>query len=131
MLWCVQACLAGEEGLPKRYLRTGDLGFMWQDELYVTGRLKDMLILRGRNIYPNDVEDSIRNTDHPWVRCLPFITVSAGTAIKPKRSSLDVLSHQDSPLPADHTARPAKHCLTRKHCKALCRLSALLRHNTH
>ena len=40
---------------------------MWQGELYVTGRLKDMLILRGRNIYPNDVEDCIRNTDHPWV----------------------------------------------------------------
>lgn len=62
--------MAGEAGLPRRYLRTGDLGFMWQGELYVTGRLKDMLILRGRNIYPNDVEDCIRNTDHPWVsRC--------------------------------------------------------------
>lgn len=64
--------MAGTEGVGRRYLRTGDLGFMWQGELYVTGRLKDMLILRGRNIYPNDVEDCIRNTDHPWVRRCAF-----------------------------------------------------------
>ena len=38
------------------YLRTGDLGFLFHNELYVTGRLKDMIIIRGRNIYPQDVE---------------------------------------------------------------------------
>ncbi|MCX7337827.1 MAG: thioester reductase domain-containing protein [Alphaproteobacteria bacterium] len=41
----------------KHYLRTGDLG--WMDEqgyLYITGRLKDMIILNGRNHYPQDVE---------------------------------------------------------------------------
>jgi acyl-CoA synthetase (AMP-forming)/AMP-acid ligase II len=49
------------------YLRTGDLGFVWRGELYVTGRLKDMMILRGRNIYPNDIEDCIRSANHPLV----------------------------------------------------------------
>ena len=68
--------MAGEEGVGRTYLRTGDLGVMCQGELYVTGRLKDMLILRGRNIYPNDVEDCIRNTDHPWVRALHFPTIT-------------------------------------------------------
>ncbi|MGH9828273.1 MAG: AMP-binding protein, partial [Blastocatellia bacterium] len=38
------------------YLRTGDLGFVSEGELYVTGRLKDLIIIRGRNIYPQDIE---------------------------------------------------------------------------
>ncbi len=44
-----------EEG-PRSYLRTGDLGFLDQGELYVTGRCKDLLIVRGRNLYPQDLE---------------------------------------------------------------------------
>jgi acyl-CoA synthetase (AMP-forming)/AMP-acid ligase II/acyl carrier protein len=38
------------------YLRTGDLGFLENGQLYVTGRLKDVIIIRGRNHYPQDVE---------------------------------------------------------------------------
>jgi 8-amino-7-oxononanoate synthase len=38
------------------FLRTGDLGFIRDGELFVTGRLKDLIIIRGRNIYPQDVE---------------------------------------------------------------------------
>lgn len=38
------------------FLRTGDLGFMRDRELFVTGRLKDLIIIRGRNLYPHDVE---------------------------------------------------------------------------
>ena len=38
------------------FLRTGDLGFLKNKELFVTGRLKDLIILRGRNIYPQDIE---------------------------------------------------------------------------
>jgi long-subunit acyl-CoA synthetase (AMP-forming) len=34
------------------FLRTGDQGFQLQGELYITGRLKDMIIIHGRNIYP-------------------------------------------------------------------------------
>ncbi|MBW8874482.1 MAG: non-ribosomal peptide synthase/polyketide synthase [Acidobacteria bacterium] len=41
---------------PARFLRTGDLGFFAGGELFVTGRLKDLIILRGRNLYPQDVE---------------------------------------------------------------------------
>ncbi|MCP3140915.1 MupA/Atu3671 family FMN-dependent luciferase-like monooxygenase [Pyxidicoccus xibeiensis] len=48
------ARLASGEG---PYLRTGDLGFVNADgELFVTGRLKDLLIIRGRNLYPQDLE---------------------------------------------------------------------------
>jgi acyl-coenzyme A synthetase/AMP-(fatty) acid ligase/acyl carrier protein len=38
------------------YLRTGDLGFFHDGELFVTGRLKDLIIIRGRNYYPQDLE---------------------------------------------------------------------------
>lgn len=38
------------------FLRTGDLGFVRDGELFVTGRLKDLIVVRGRNIFPQDVE---------------------------------------------------------------------------
>ncbi len=38
------------------YLRTGDLGFVYRDNLFITGRLKDMIIVRGINHYPHDIE---------------------------------------------------------------------------
>ncbi len=38
------------------FLRTGDLGFLHEGELHVTGRLKDLVIVRGRNLYPQDIE---------------------------------------------------------------------------
>jgi acyl-CoA synthetase (AMP-forming)/AMP-acid ligase II len=41
------------------FLRTGDLGFLDERELYVTGRIKDLLIIRGRNLYPHDIEDTV------------------------------------------------------------------------
>ena len=41
-----------------RYLRTGDLGFLLDGELFVTGRLKDVIVINGRNLYPHDVEVS-------------------------------------------------------------------------
>lgn len=40
----------------ENFLRTGDLGFLVDSELFITGRLKDMFIVRGRNIYPQDIE---------------------------------------------------------------------------
>ena len=49
-----QATLPSEG--PEQFLRTGDLGFYWNNELFVTGRLKDVIIIRGRNYYPQDIE---------------------------------------------------------------------------
>ena len=53
----------GEE----RFLRTGDLGFIHDGELYITGRQKDLIIIRGRNHYPQDIEQSVEKS-HPALR---------------------------------------------------------------
>lgn len=45
------------------FLRTGDLGFVQDDELFVTGRLKDLIIIRGRNHYPQDIELTVQQCD--------------------------------------------------------------------
>ena len=47
----------------RTYLRTGDLGFMHADELFVTGRLKDLIIVRGVNRYPQDIEITVERSD--------------------------------------------------------------------
>lgn len=49
------------------FLRTGDLGFLQNNELFITGRLKDMIIIRGSNHYPQDIELTIENS-HPALR---------------------------------------------------------------
>ncbi|NJM75064.1 MAG: AMP-binding protein [Acaryochloridaceae cyanobacterium RU_4_10] len=59
-----QAVLANGEG---PFLRTGDLGFFQDGELFVTGRLKDLIILRGRNLYPQDIEQTVERS-HPSLR---------------------------------------------------------------
>ena len=57
-----EARVQGDPETP--FLRTGDLGFLDGMELYVTGRIKDVLIIRGRNHYPQDIETTAENS-HP------------------------------------------------------------------
>lgn len=52
-----RARLVDDTPYDEGYLRTGDLGFFHQGELYVCGRIKDMIILRGQNYYPQDIEN--------------------------------------------------------------------------
>ncbi len=63
------AALAPEAAAAPRgpFLRTGDLGFLHGGELFVTGRLKDLVILRGRNHYPQDLELTAERS-HPALR---------------------------------------------------------------
>jgi fatty acid CoA ligase FadD21 len=42
------------------WLRTGDLGFIYEGELFIVGRIKDLLIIRGRNYYPEDIEATVQ-----------------------------------------------------------------------
>ncbi len=54
-------------GDPTAWLRTGDLGFLDRGELFITGRVKDLIILRGRNHYPQDIELAAERA-HPALR---------------------------------------------------------------
>lgn len=58
------------------FLRTGDLGFVAEGELFVTGRIKDLIKIRGRNFYPTDIEQ-VTEASHPGLRrgCAAAFTV--------------------------------------------------------
>jgi len=60
------ARIDGEDGA--QWLRTGDLGFLDETgELFITGRIKDVIIIRGRNHYPQDIESTVQ-ASHPALR---------------------------------------------------------------
>lgn len=46
----------------KHYLKTGDLGFLYEGELYICGRIKDMIIIHGVNYYPHDIEKIVEDS---------------------------------------------------------------------
>jgi acyl-CoA synthetase (AMP-forming)/AMP-acid ligase II len=74
------ARLVGDDGGP--WLRTGDLGFMHGNELVICGRTKDLIVINGRNIHPQDLEFSAELA-HPAVRvggCAAFAVESDGGA---------------------------------------------------
>jgi amino acid adenylation domain-containing protein/non-ribosomal peptide synthase protein (TIGR01720 family) len=55
------------------YLRTGDLGYFIEDELFIAGRYKDLVIIRGRNLYPQDLELTVES-------CSSFLRPGCGAA---------------------------------------------------
>lgn len=66
------------------YLRTGDLAFLHGPELFITGRAKDLIIVRGRNVYPQDIE-TVAEMAHDALR------PGSGTAFSVERGQGEVL----------------------------------------
>eukprot|EP00605_Chrysophyceae_sp_TOSAG23-4_P002020 GSChrysophyteH1.ASY1.ANO1.2235.1 assembled CDS len=56
-----QAVIKGTDG-QTQYLRTGDMGFYYKGELFICGRIKDLIIIRGSNHYPQDLEKSAESS---------------------------------------------------------------------
>lgn len=66
-----RACLTGD--IEQTFMRTGDLGFFHDGQLFVTGRLKDLIIVHGRNLYPHDIERTVEQSD-------PGLRINGGAA---------------------------------------------------
>jgi fatty-acyl-CoA synthase len=49
------------------WLRTGDMACWYNGQLYVTGRIKEMIIINGANLYPHDIEEAVKHA-HPAIR---------------------------------------------------------------
>lgn len=87
-------CLDDDEGC---YLRTGDLGFIFEGELFITGRTKDLIIIRGRNYYPSDIEQAIAMS-HPAIRAGGSAAFSVEDPVQEKLVVIQELkrSHQNA-----------------------------------
>ena len=62
------------------FLRTGDLGFLKDGELFITGRIKDLIIIDGYNYYPQDIELTVEQS-HPLLRpsCCAAFSLDVGS----------------------------------------------------
>lgn len=61
------------------FLRTGDLGFLKDGEMFVTGRLKDLIIIDGRNHYPQDIERTVERSHKSLrVSCCAAFSINSG-----------------------------------------------------
>lgn len=92
-----RAVLHGEEhGGP--WLRTGDLGVWHDKQLYVTGRLKDLVIIDGTNHYPHDIEESVQDA-HPAIR--PHHIAAFAVATGDGERLVVVAEHRRDASPSD------------------------------
>ncbi len=82
------------------WLDTGDLGFFHQDNLYIAGRARDLIIIRGRNYAPQEIEDLL--FDLPGVRtgCAVAVSASAGS----EGEQLIILAEKDLRVPTPEAA---------------------------
>jgi acyl-CoA synthetase (AMP-forming)/AMP-acid ligase II len=81
------------------FLRTGDLGALYDGELYVHGRLKEMIIVHGRNVYPQDIEQELR-VQHPELGRVGVVFAGSAIGSGEERSSV-VVTHEVAGVPPD------------------------------
>lgn len=97
----------GDEG---PFLRTGDLGFLEKGELFITGRLKDVIIINGQNYYPQDIEWTVEQS-HPLIRAAGVACFGVNVAGEEKLVILAEVDRlwrelRNKPLQADMNGKP-------------------------
>jgi acyl-CoA synthetase (AMP-forming)/AMP-acid ligase II/3-oxoacyl-(acyl-carrier-protein) synthase/SAM-dependent methyltransferase/acyl carrier protein len=104
-------------GSDQRYLRTGDLGFVHDGEVFVSGRLKDLIIVRGANHHPEDIE-------HTVAECHDEFRSGRTVAFSVEREGAEQLVvvqevRRGAADDADHLARTARESVSLGHGIAL------------
>jgi acyl-CoA synthetase (AMP-forming)/AMP-acid ligase II len=97
----------------ERYLRTGDWGFLLDGELFVTGRLKDMIIVDGCNHYPQDIERTVVES-HPALVAADCAAFSADAA-SGEELVVVVAPRGQSPPPAVEVCRAIRAAVSQHH----------------
>lgn len=103
------ARLAGDD---RRYLRTGDLGFLQGEEIFVTGRLKDLVIIRGRNHYPQDIEQTVQQC-HPSLR--PDCGAAFSVDVEGEERLVVVQEVADAPQDVDRLLQTIRQAIAQAH----------------
>ncbi|NDJ18581.1 type I polyketide synthase [Myxacorys almedinensis] len=97
------------------FLRTGDLGFLREGELFVTGRLKDLIIIRGRNYYPQDIELTVERS-HPVLRSSCAAAFSVDVAGEERLVvAQEVERHGLKTLKLDEVIRAIRQAISEQH----------------
>ncbi len=96
------------------FLRTGDLGFVKDGEVFVTGRFKDLLIVRGRNHYPQDIERTVESC-HAALRTGGAAAFTVEEAGEETVVLVQEVERQATPLPTEELAAAIRAALSEQH----------------
>lgn len=94
------------------YLRTGDLGFLHNDELFICGRLKDLIIVAGRNYYPQDIEATAESVSANLLRpgCSAAFSVDPNTGVDGGEEVALVMELKDVPSGGGGSSEVSRVC---------------------
>ncbi len=109
------------------YLRTGDLGFLHDGELYVTGRLKDLILIRGHNYYPQDIEWTVEQA-HPALRPGAGAAFSIDPGGEERLVVVQELERHGRDVPVEEVVRAVRQAVADEHeldVHAVCLLRAM------
>jgi phthiocerol/phenolphthiocerol synthesis type-I polyketide synthase C len=96
------------------FLRTGDLGFLSDGELFITGRIKDVIIIAGKNHYPQDIEHSVGEC-HPALRRGGGVACSLDSGDEERLLIVHEVNGDPQKLDADRVIRSIRETVSREH----------------
>ena len=107
---------SGPDASGERWLRTGDLGYRRDGELHVTGRMKDLLIVRGAKHFPQDLERTVERR-HRAVRAGAVVAVAVANGVRGDRVALvaEVDRRQFEPSDADQLIAQLRQAIADEH----------------
>jgi amino acid adenylation domain-containing protein len=96
------------------YLRTGDLGFFKDGELFITGRVKDVIIIRGRNHYPQDIELTVEES-HPALRPNSGVAFAVEAAGEERLVVVQEIDRHHQKLDLDEVFKAMRRAVSEEH----------------